>query len=297
MNETVRYRQADYEPVPAWRRWWPLAVQEFSSLFRTRWGVALYCLCLVPGFGRLVMLLIIFGVVNFGPPGLRSRLSQRSEMAQLDPRQVEFYLEPVLAVMPGMVFCLLLTSLVVARAVARDRVTNALELYWTRSVSPAAYLFAKFCGCFLLMAVLTTGVPLALWITAVLLADDWSLFLASAPQIGCGLGGLLLVTAIWTAMCILISAACTTPNTAMVLWSMLLVGSSAAGFVLSKVLQEPRLRACLSVWDAGGVVVRAIAGVSERGVSVAWALATLTGLLIGLLLLAARRLRLVEAIG
>jgi len=280
----------------AWRRIWPLADFEFRALFRSRWGVALFGLCLLPGLGRLVMLLIVFGVVNFGPAGLRTRLQNRAEIPGLDPWRVDFYLEPVLSVMPGLVFFLLLTSLVVARTIARDRMANALELYWTRGISPLGYVAGKWLGGFLLVATVTMVVPLALWATAGLLAEDWTLFTDSAASMLLALLGLLLVTVVWTGMCLAISAIASAPNTAMVAWCMLLVGSSALGVVMANALREPWLRSCLSIWDAGAVVVRAVAGVPQRGVSVPGAVGTLSVTCTVLALIARSRLRLGEAV-
>lgn len=297
MNDALSYREDHYAAVPAWRRWWPIAANEFGSLFRSKWGVAMFCVCLVPGIGRLVMLLILFGVVRF-MPGLKNRISQGGEIA-LDPSRVDFYFEPVLAVMPGMVFALLLTSLVVARAVARDRVTNALELYWTRGISPRGYLFAKWLGCVQLMSIFTVLVPLVLWATALFLAEDTGPLWAIAPQFGVALVGVLVVTSLWTGICILISAACSTPNTAMVSWCMLLVGSTAIGVVLAGALKQPWLVSCLSVWDAGVVLVREFAGLPHRPrgtVSVVGAATTLLSLLAVFALLARRRMRVAEAI-
>ena len=73
-------------------------------------------------------------------------------------------------------------------------------------------------------------------------------------------------------------------------------GSSAVGFILSQVLREPALRSCLSFWDAGRVVVRDLAGLPQRDVSVFGAYAMLTSLAAVLTLLARRRLRVVEAL-
>lgn len=297
MSETPRYRTARYDPVPVWRRWWPLAAQEFSSLFRTKWGVAAFCICLVPGLARMVVLLILFGVVNFGPRGLRSRLSNRSGLSTLDPERVEFYLEPVLSVTPGMLFTLALTSLVVARSVARDRLSNALELYWTRGISPSAYLFAKWFGCWSLLSVVTVGVPLVLMVTATFLAEDWRPYWRSAPQFAMALLGLWVTTGIWTAVCVGISASCRAPNAAIVSWAMLVVGSTAVGFVASKALGDPGLASILSVWNAGGVVVRGIAGLPPVGGSLVGAIAALLALTVGIGAMAWRRMRLEEAVG
>jgi hypothetical protein len=174
--------------------------------------------------------------------------------------------------------------------------TNALELYWTRGISPRAYLFAKWLGSFMLVSLLTVAVPLVLWLSAVLLADDWSLLTDTAAQFGRVLAGLVLVTAVWTGICIQISALCASANTAMVLWSMLLVGSSALGAVMATLLREPWLASSISVWEAGAVIVRAVAGVPQGNVSLAGAALVLGGLFALLSVPVLRRLRVVEAI-
>ncbi|MBL9076442.1 MAG: hypothetical protein JNL08_02995 [Planctomycetes bacterium] len=279
-----------------WSRLRALVDFEFRALFRSRWGVAVFCLCLFPGLGRLVMLAIMFGVVNFGPVGLRNRLQGRPELPTLDPWRVDFYLEPVLSVVPGMVFALLLTSLVVARTIARDRIANSLELYWTRGISPAGYAFAKWLGGFLVIALVTVAVPAVLWLTAAFLADDWSLLLSGAFDMARAVFGLAVVTAVWTAICLGLSIVCGTPNAAMVAWSMLLFGSTAVGAVFANALHQPWLRSCFSIWEAGAVCARAIAGASQRDVSVAGAAATLATTLGVLFLLARPRLRITEAL-
>ena len=76
MSHALHYRPLEAGRVTGLMRLWPLARQEMTALFRTKWGVALLFICLFPSLGRLVMLLIVFGVVNVGPPGLRDRLSQ-----------------------------------------------------------------------------------------------------------------------------------------------------------------------------------------------------------------------------
>lgn len=298
MTHAQHYRPFVSDRTVGWRRLWPLARQEMLLVFRTKWGVALYLLCLFPSLGRLVMLLIVFGVIDFGPRGLRSRLSTRSspELAHLDPLQAAFYLEPVLSVLPGMIFFLLLTSMVVARSVARDRATNALELYWTRGITPRGYVAAKWLGGFLVTATLTVAAPAILWLSASFLAEDWSLLVDTAPQFLAGLGGMVVLTAMWTGIGTLLSAACGTANLAMVAWCMLLVGSSAVGFILSQALREPWLRSCLSFWEAGGVLVRSLADLPQRGQSVPGAAATLAFLLAVVWLAARRRLRLAEAL-
>jgi ABC-type transport system involved in multi-copper enzyme maturation permease subunit len=298
VSQSLHYRGLDCARVGGLGRLWPLARQEMMLLFRTKLGVALYFVCLFPALGRLVLLLIMFGVLDFGPPNLVNRMGRGlpRSMDRQNPERAEFYFEGSLSTMPGMIFFLLLTSIVVARCIARDRATNALELYWTRGISPWSYVFAKWLGGFLITASLTVGVPIVLWVTACFLAEDWALMLDTGPQFVAGLIAITLVTAVWTAIGTLLSAVASSANFAMVAWSMLLVGSSAVGFVLSRALGEEALRSCLSFWDAGRVVVRSVADLPQREVSLVGALMMLGVLLSALLLLAKRRMRVTEAL-
>ncbi len=299
MSPALRYRTEAFLPAAGWLRWWPLAAQEFGMLFRSRWGIALFFLCLIPAVGRLVMLLILFGVVSFGP-GLRTRLQNRAgpEFAQFDPARVEFYVEPLLATMPGMVFALLLTAFVVSRAIARDRATNALELYWTRGIGGGSYFFAKWLGSTGLVGLVTVAAPLSQWLIAVFLAEDWSFFVSSAPAVLPGVLALAAMTGVLTAICVLLSAIAGSPNGATVAWCLLVVGSSAVGAVLAQVLREPWLQSCLSLWDALGVLVRELAGIDTGGedVSALGALSLVGSLFAVLALLARRRLGTAEAV-
>ncbi|MFK7742783.1 MAG: ABC transporter permease [Planctomycetota bacterium] len=299
MSQALHYR-----PLPTsvrrhgYRRLWPLARQEMLGLFRTRWGLTLYFFCLFPSLGRLVMLLIMFGVVDFGPRSMRQRMQDNlpDSMEHLNPERASFYFETALSTMPGMVFFLLLTSMVVARSIARDRATNALELYWTRGISPWGYVFAKWWGGFLLTASMTVVMPIVLWLAAGFLAEDWSQLTDTLPQFALGVAGMVMITVLWTVTGTLLSAIAGSANLAMVLWSVLLVGSFAVGVVIARVLGEPWLRSSLSFWDAGRVLVRALAGFDQRGASPTAAVVTLSSLITVLAVLARRRMRVVEAL-
>lgn len=299
MSQPLRYRTVDYEPVRALWRWWPLARREATSLFTSRWGIALYALCFVPFLVRTVILLIVYGVLNFGPPALRNRLANGpapGPAAAMDPRHTDFYagvaLDP-----PALVFVLLLSSLVVARSIARDRTTNALELYWTRGITPGAYVLAKWVGGLIVVGSITVLAPLALWLLAVGLAEDWSLLTTTVGPMARALVGLLVVTGVWTAIGTFVSAAAHSANGATVVWTVLLVGSSAVGALLAGVMRSEWLRSCVSMWEAGATVVRAVADVPQRQVSVPGALFLLGGLLSWTWWRARRRMRLEEALG
>lgn len=290
------YRGARYVPVPVWRRWWPLASKEFLFLFRSKWGVAVFCVCLLPCVVRLFVLMIRFGVVNFG--GMRANMISRSQVfVQWDPMRPDFYVEAVVTTFPGLPLLVLLSATVTAGAVARDRVTNALELLWTRGITPGAYLFAKWLGALMLLSLVTVAVPLLLWIMAVLFAEDWSLFTETLPFLPQMLAGLLLVTAAWSAICVLISSLSSSPSQAIVAWCIVMVGSSAVANVMAVVFRERAMRSWASVWDAGGVIARWCADVGTRGAPVGPAMLVLGSAIAVLAVLAWRRLSVQEAVG
>lgn len=297
MTNGLPYRPGGWVPVPAWRRGWPLAQQEFLAVFRTRWGVAVFCACLIPAAVRLFVLMILNGVVDFGA-GFKGQLLSRSQaFAQWDPGRAEFYVESVVNTFPGLPVLVTLTAWVTAGAVARDRATAALELLWTRGITPWQYVFARWCGSLLLLLLITVGGPLFLWIAAALLADDWSQAASTLPFLAPTLAGLLLATAAWTACCVMVSALCASRVQAVVAWCLLVLGSAAVANVSAVVFREPAARSWLSLWDAGAVLARACAGVATRGAPVAPAAWFCGGLLVVLGVLARRRLALREAVG
>jgi len=292
----LRYRPGPYRPVAAWRRWWPLARHEFLSLFRTKGGIAVFCVCFVPLAVRLFVLMIRFGVVDFGPRPRGQALARSQALAQWDPQRPDFYVEMVVGTWPGLPILVLLTAMVTAGAVARDRRTNALELLWTRGIGPRAYLFAKWCGSLLLVSCVTVVGPLLLWCAAALMAEDWGQLTGTLPFLGPMLGGLLLVTAAWTGICVQVSTLCSQTSQAVVAWCMLVVGSTAIAGVLGIVARDPSIRTWLSIWDAGATVARSVAGVAARG-SPGYGALFLAGVFVALWCVARRRLVLEEAVG
>ncbi len=294
-SPSLQYRGAQFRPVPALWRWWPLAQKEFGLMFRSKASIALFCVCLLPLVVRLFVLMIRYGMVNFGVGARRETMMRSQAMAPWDPERVDFYLELVMGAWPGLPVLILLTAATTAGAVARDRRTNALELLWTRGISPLAYLWAKYLGSLLSLGLVTVVAPLVLWSAAVLMADDWQLLWSSLSFLPGLIAALVLTTALWTALCVLLSAICSAPSQAIVAWCLLVIGSTAIGNVMAASLREPALRASLSVFDAGGILARNLAGGVVR--TSAWpAVMFLSVLVVLLAVLAARRLRLREAL-
>ena len=288
-----QYRPAPYQPTSRWQRLQPLIRLEFTTLFRHRWGVLAFIVCIMPSIGRLVMLLSWLGVLAFGGPRMRGNAPP-----QLQPDRIDFYVDAIVAPEQGMFVFLCLTALATARAVAKDRRTNALELYWTRGISPRGYFLGKWLGTFLLVSSMTVATPLLLWLTGVLLADDWSFLEQTRSFMPAALAGLLVFTAVLTTLCIQLSAIAATPNAATIVWCLLLGGSSALGHIIGHVTRRQGLTASVSVFDAAGALARALAGMPQRGVSVSvpGAAVLLAALLIVFGALARRRLRLQEAV-
>ncbi|MFN6193359.1 MAG: ABC transporter permease [Planctomycetota bacterium] len=294
------YRTVAYTPVASLRRWWPLAAVEAAQLFRSRWGLLLFGLCLIPLLVRTVVLMIVYGVLNLGPEAMRTRLlappiARGNPGFSLDPRRIEFFAAPALEP-PAFVFFLLLTSLVVARAIARDRATNALELYWTRGISPAQYVLGKLAGSLQVVGSITVLAPFVLWLTAVALAPDWTLLQDTAGGMAALLAGLAIATTVMVAIGIFVSGAAATANGAILTWTILLVGGGAIAELLAAVLRMPELRSWLAPWTAFGVVARAIAGLPARNASLPGAWCCLGGLLAWSIWRARKRLRMEDAL-
>lgn len=296
------YRPKPYEPTSATARLLPLAASEFRALFRSRWGIVLFVFCSFPTLGRLFMLLAWLGVLAFGGGPARHLADNvaenaPSELRDFVPTNVGFYMEPVVGMEQGaFLVLLLLTAMSTARAIAKDRATNALELYWTRGISPFGYFGAKWSGSFALVGTLTIGGPLLLWLTGVLLADDWSFLRETVGFMPLVLLGLTVFTAVLTGLCILVSAIAGSANVATIVWCLLLGGSAAVAQVLRQVLRRDDA-AMLNVWEATATLARGCVGTVRRDGNVGVASAVVFGLAFALLLAARRRLRISEAIG
>lgn len=292
----MRYRAAELTRVPVRMRWWALARHEYFSMFRSRMGIAMFCACLLPLIVRLFVLMIRFGVVNFGSAPRNRVVAHSQAMGQWDPMLPDFYVEMVVGTWPGLPILVILTAALTAGTVAADRRTNALELLWTRGITPFGYILSKWFGSLLLVSTITVVAPFVLWCFAVSMAPDWQLLESTIAFVPAALGGLLLVTGIWTALCILISVLASTPHQAIVVWLMILVGSGGIGAVASRVFRAPSIQSWLSVWDAGGTLARELAGAMTRG-SLPGAISFLGVLLVMLAVFAVRRMRLSEAMG
>ncbi len=284
----MNYRAAPYEPVHGIRRAWPILVLEFRSLFRSVWGVALFACCVLPSVFKLFMLMMYVGALGFGQ-GRMVRQAARG-IPEMDPESVAFYVNTVILPENGLFVLLLLTALATSRVVAKDRATNALEFLWTRGITPRGYFLAKWAGASLLVATVTVMAPLVVWLTGVLLADDWGFLertIGSVPQ---GILGLVVFTLLLVTPCVLLSAIAPNANQATVLWCQLLPGGHGVAEMVSGILNED-VTASFGLWSAASTVARGVAGMGTPSSGYTGSL-VLLAIVHGLLIwFASRRLR------
>ncbi|MDA0374952.1 MAG: hypothetical protein O2865_14300 [Planctomycetota bacterium] len=288
------YRALTYEPTSWLRRVWALAWLEMRGLFRTRWGTILFLVCQIPLIRSLFILTIWAGFWSFGGgggPGL-GRMSP-----EFSPEHPAFYLAPAMSE-SGFVFVLLLTTLVSARSIAKDRAARGLEILWTRGIGPGGYFFGKWLGSFALVGVGAVLGPLAMWVFAQSASPDESFAATSMEWLPRTVLALLFFTAALTGLATALSSMARSPNLASILWVVVVVGASAVARVFSRLFRgEPWVRA-LSPWDAAKRTAEEIAGVTPRiefDPAVAVGAVLLYAALV--LALARRKLRTEEAVG
>ena len=289
---TRGYRDVRYQPTGAFARMWPIARHELTSMFRRRFGVILFLACLAPTIGQLLFLLVRAGLWDAVPEGRGGGTTPFGD--RLDPSAPSFYLWPITTM--SFVPFLILTTLVSVRAIAKDRAAGALEIYWTRAISPWTYFVGKWYGSFLLLASAFVLAPLALWLTSVLLAPDWGQLQATIAVVPRILLGFVWLCAMTSLLAVCVSAVAPTPNFAAIVWLLLVVGSLALGQVLRMALRS-NWTVAVNPWRAGKRVVEWIADVTPFfDYSPLVALSTISGTAAVLLVLAARRLRVLEAV-
>jgi ABC-type transport system involved in multi-copper enzyme maturation permease subunit len=256
------YRALQYVPMPAWRRLWSVARLEYTVLFKRRLGIVMFILCLLPALFNLGVMLVQVGVMRIGA-GEEHLVEMRAEFPRMDPAAMDFFLTP-LNEPPSFLVFVLLTGLVSCRAIAKDRESRALEIYWTRCITPLGYFAAKWFGSLLLLGTIIVAAPALVWVLAVLLAPDWSYLEQTIGMVPRVLGALAVFTAAMTAIAVMFSAVATTANLASILWFSLLIGTGAVGRVLAQVFPGEWWLKAINPWDAVKRVAEWLAGHTPR---------------------------------
>ncbi len=288
------YRPLVHEPVPTVQRLLALAVLEFRGLFRTRWGVVGFLICCWPMIVSLVILMARYGVLQFLPVTQQPRGPLATD--RWDPTALAFHLEPI--VTQSYTSFLFLTTLVSARAIAKDQAAGALEILWTRAITPWGYFAAKWAGSVFLVGTLLVGGPLVVWLLAVFMAPDWQLLETTLAFVPMLLLGSLLLVVVLTFVATALSALAGTPTFAAILWLGLVLGSWAGTQVLLRVYRGATWLRAASPWSSAKRLVEwLVAARPQQDFSPTAAAIGLSATVLLLALLLARRLRTAEAIG
>ena len=295
----VGYRQLSYEPTAMVERLWPIARMEFRSLFKHRLGILGFLLCQGPAIGSLVILMIQLGVWRLSggdeAMAMRSALVPFDQDSRANPFSVLFFIDPVIR--ESQIPFIVLTFLVSCRAIVKDRAANALEIYWTRGITPMGYFLAKWCGSFLLLGVGFIALPALLWLIGILMAPDSAMWDATIGFMPRALLSLSLFTMLMSGLAVGFSALGRSPNFSSILLLFLIIGSSVFGQVLSRVFRGQLWLRAISPWDAAKRLVEWGSGATSSDGDPIWSALMVLGIIVGLLgVVVMRRIRLGEAV-
>lgn len=252
------YRGSSYRPTSGVRRVWAVAREEARLLFRTRLGVVIYGICQLPLMIGVVILMLAMGVIEIGGGVTPSRILRPGTL--LDPASHAFFLDARLKT-TGFLTFVVLTCLVSCRAIAKDRAAGALEIYWTRGITPLGYFLGKWAGSFLLLASVFVVGPALQWGAGIWFAPDGSYLDRTLPFVPRALAGLTVLSALGSLMAVTFSALAGTPGLATVAWLVLLLGTEAVSRLLARLFGDVWHFKALAPWDALKRVVEWITGV------------------------------------
>ena len=233
------YSSFEYRAVSPMARLWPIIRLEFLKLFRNKKGLLIFIGCTA---FLVVKAVLLWATLSPDSETWAQGLSMMERMSpSLSPLRPQFYLNH--ATDWGWLPFLLLTSLVGVRSISGDRAANALEIYWTRGISPWGDFVGKWMGSFLLLAAAFLAGPLVLWLYGLVAAPDgvylertWEFM----PQV---LLALSLNCLVMSFLAVGFSAMSSSPNVAMFLWILMIGGSKTLGTVLSELANYEMRRA------------------------------------------------------
>ena len=296
------YSTLSYEPVaPLWRLW-PLARMEFTKIFRSKKGLLVFLACIA---FLIVKAVILWAYLGPESQQLGRGMSMMENFSRgMSPFRREFYLNH--STDWGFLPFLLLTSLVGVRSIAGDKAVNALEILWTRGITPWGYFVGKWAGSLLLLAAAFFAGPLILWLYGMLTAPDglyWEKTIEFMPQV---LLALLLKCVVLSFLAVGFSALSSSTRVANFLWLLMILGTEALGQILTvisravrrseDVLDPPWYRA-ICPWEAMKRIEENIAGVARPSDYAVWIACASLGILVLFLVYRLRgQMRTVEAV-
>jgi ABC-type transport system involved in multi-copper enzyme maturation permease subunit len=225
------YSSLEYQPVGPLARLWPIIKMEFLQIFRQRKGLLIFIGCVA---FVVVKALLLWATLSPDSEAMAEGIKMLERMSpSLSPLRPEFYINH--ATDWGWLPFLFLTSLVSVRSISGDRAVNALEIYWTRGISPWGYFVGKWMGSFLLLAAAFLAGPVVLWLYGVIAAADgafWDRTVEFMPSV---LAALTLHCLVMSFLAVGFSSMSSSPNIAMFLWLLMIGGSKTLGTILTTI--------------------------------------------------------------
>ncbi len=216
------YSAFRYEPVGPVGRITALARTEFGKIFKSKKGLILFIACVV-----YIVVLLVLVFFNLGPQSARSEQIQGGlEMLspRLSPLRREFYLG--YSTDQGFLAFILLTSIIGVRSISGDRAVNALEIYWTRGITPWGYFLGKWMGSFFLLAAVFVAGPVVAWLYGLISAPDATFFEATVRFIPMLVLALVLKCLVLSFLAVGFSGLGSSPNVVTFLWLIAILGSA-----------------------------------------------------------------------
>ncbi len=288
------YLELREDERPGRPSWTVLPQEEWASWLRNRKLLILWFVCIVPHLVLLVRTFMALALVGLDGGPARGRGPSPAFLG--DPESMAFYAKTLLedSLLPVLVF-LAATAI---RTVSLDRKSGALELYFTRPLSPWRYILGRWTGAAMAAASVTALPVLLVWLTGALAAPDWG-FLKETLWIP---GRILLQGAFFASVLGICAAALSSMSSSVRTGQILWVGFLAVMHLvfsggLRRFLHE-EWPAQFSPWAILQRVGEAILGVDpEVPLSLSWC-AALSLLLVVLSLLVLRRnLKPLEVVG
>lgn len=296
------YRAYTGPMLPPGSRWLAIVRNEFGLAFRNKKMLALYAACITPSIFLLVVVYLRYFFAGLGEGGdgrnpfAFDRGAGPFRNSILNPGLARFYLDTV--ILQGGFFAVVIYSTVVGSGIiARDRRSNAIELYMTRAVTAARYAAGKWLGVASLLGMQIVVPTLAVWLFAVFLAPDWGLLQDTIQFMPRVLAALCVFCLFHGFLVTAISASTDSPVFAALLWVTCMSFLSIMALFLRNNFGLS-FWTVLSPWQACNRIVEAIAGVAAGADYELTDAGLALGLFVGLSILLIRRgLRRVEAVG
>ena len=274
------YRAYEGERTSSLTRCFELAKSEVKRAFKGKRFLLFYIFCITPAILRLVLLYVHF-VVQGDEQGSRlaARMGNRgfwSILAIVD--QPEFYFNAMLA--GTMVLVLMFSAVAISGIVAKDRAENALELYFTRGITPLHYIIAKWAAAFFLMLCQLLFPILAVWILGVYIAPDWQYFADTVGFMPNLILGLSFFCASLAFLATALSTSTDSPRFALMRWFGAFMLLSILGTIIWQVFEKPELLV-VSPWHVLTQVAAWLADVEiEPGPDTKWAWLAWLGMMV-----------------